>query len=83
MSRSHKKNAVISWCGGNPKKDKRKANKDLRKHTKKLLKEYISGDDDDYVDLELEDVSNRAAFADDGKTRVDDDSEYYEKALRK
>lgn len=88
MSRSRKSNPVVSNCTmnhGSLKKDKRRANKGLRKSAKNLLKDIQDGilDVEDYVDPTTNEVTERWTWADDGKTRVDEESDYYEKALRK
>ena len=88
MSRSRKSNPVVQNCTmnhGSLKKDKRRANKGLRKSAKNLLKDIQDGilDVEDYVDPTTNEVTERWTWADDGKTRVDEESDFYEKALRK
>lgn len=88
MSRSRKKSPVTSNVvvnHGSMKKDKRRANKSLRKTTKNILKGIQNGDfdEDDYVDMNVDDVSNSALFTGDGKQWLDDDTDDYERYLRK
>jgi ketol-acid reductoisomerase len=88
MSRSRKKNPVTSNTvvnHGSMKKDKRRANKSLRKTTKNLLKGIQNGDfdEDDYVDMNVDDVSDSYSFKGDGKQWLDEDVEDYERYLRK
>lgn len=89
MGKSRKKHPVTSMVstGHNSlKSDKRKANRSLRKTTKGLLRNIQNGDmdADDYVDLDLTDVSNRATFADDdSKFWMSEDYEQYNKSMRK
>lgn len=84
MSRSKKKNAVVSFGGGS-KKDRRKANKDLRRSSKHALQNIAMnfGDDDcDYFVDELEDLSTVKGLHS-NKQRVYESEDNYEKALRK
>lgn len=88
MSRSKKKNPVISNTYMNHKSlkgDKRRANKTLRKQTKSIMKSLQLGDldADEYVDLDVQDVSERQCFIDDGKQWIMSDSNCYEQQLRK
>lgn len=88
MSRSRKKNPVISNAPMNhssAKSDKRRANKSLRKTMKGILKSIQTGnmDDDDFVDVEIQEVSDKWTFHGDGKQWIAADEEAYERAFRK
>lgn len=88
MGKSRKKSPVTSNVvvnHGSMKKDKRRANKNLRKTTKHILRGIQNGDfdEDDYVDMDVSDVSNSALFNGDGKQWLDEDTEDYERYLRK
>ena len=88
MGKSRKKSPVTSNAvvnHGSMKKDKRRANKNLRKTTKHILRGIQNGDydEDDYVDMDVSDVSNSALFNGDGKQWLDADTEDYERYLRK
>lgn len=88
MGKSRKKSPVTSNVAvnhGSMKKDKRRANKNLRKTTKHILRGIQNGDfdEDDYVDMDVSDVSNSALFNGDGKQWLDEDTEDYERYLRK
>lgn len=87
MSRSRKKNPVVSYTSNHAslKRDKRRANKNLRKQTKSILKDMQIGDfdADEYIDLEVEDVSNVFNFSSDGKCWIQENDAYYERVLRK
>lgn len=86
MSRSKKKQPFIPIAGhrSSMKGDKRIANKSLRKATKNALRGVQFGiGEDDYTDLELEDVSDNWGFSHDGYRRLDEDDEDYEKLMRK
>lgn len=89
MGKSRKKHPVttaVAMCHNSLKNDKRKANKGLRKSTKHLLRGIQNGelDVDDYVDLDVDDVSNRYTFADDdSRFWMSEDYEDYDKHMRK
>lgn len=87
MSRSRKKHPFSGNIEANPgslKWNKRKANKSLRKNCKSLLQQLANNgyEDGDYVNLKLNDVSDRFDFADDGKHYVNNE-EVLERILRK
>lgn len=64
------------------------ANRKLRNKVSGRLKNFSAEDLEDYVDFELNDVSNPYSFRKDGKSRHTSDefeteSDFYKKVLRK
>jgi len=95
MSRSRKKNPVTGFGGGSEKQDKRMANQRLRQKEKQTLKTIqfkitdangnllsLQNADDEVFPL-IDDVSNIYDFSKDGKMRVEKDSPWYQKIIRK
>lgn len=86
MSRSKRKSPFIPIEGkrSSMKGDKRNANKALRKATKNSLKNIQYGmGEEDYTDLNLEDVSDNWTFSHESYRRIDEDDEEYDKYMRK
>jgi len=95
MSRSRKHNP-IGGCGkGSEKKDKQMANQRLRqkeRQTLKTLQFQITDANGNIISLQeadetifpvIDDVSNIYDFTKDGKMRVEKDSPWYQKMMRK
>ena len=72
MSRSYRKHPIRGNCGGDhisEKADKQMANRKLRNKVSGRLKNFSAEDLEDYVDFELNDVSNPYSFRKDGMYR--------------
>jgi hypothetical protein len=83
MSRSFKKSPVSGWTTAmSEKKDKRLANRRLRKASGERIGRYMKNDLDALVMPMLREVSNVWGFSKDGKHYVTDPA-YVAKALRK
>ena len=81
MSRSRRKNPIISIAGDSDKQDKRKANRKLRRVVRKTLNTQEIEDIDNLPTIK--DVSNIWDFNKDGKLYIDKDDDWNEKILRK
>jgi hypothetical protein len=83
MSRSHKKHPFIGTTSAkSEKKDKRIVNRQVRHKVNQALK-YPDKFDENALYLKKEDISDIWDFAKDGKHRVDKNSEFYKKTMRK
>ena len=84
MSRSRRHNPIHgTTTSESEKKDKRLANRKFRAITKDLLRHPEKDFDDVVFPGHLNEVSEIWSFDKDGKTRIDKDSPYYERMMRK
>ena len=84
MSRSRKHNPFHGiTTARSEKQDKRIANRRLRAHTHDTLKHIMTDADPDDLEFdEMREVSDVWGMDKDGKTRISEESEYYEKAMQ-
>lgn len=83
MSHSYKKNPIVGCTTAkSEKKDKRIVNRKVRHKVNQATK-YPSKFSENELHLNVKDVSDVWDFAKDGKHRIDKNSKFYKKAIRK
>ena len=84
MSRSRRKTPIVSWTTAkSEKEDKRIINRILRHKVKQTLKTKDIDELEEYIEPKKDEIMDVWNMSKDGKQRVEKDSPFYKKAMRK